>query len=241
MLSSFHITHNTLHIKHSMIPLKDNIPRRIFPVCTILLILINIGVFFYEVSLGRLMSDFIKRFGCIPYEITHFKDIEPFVSYPVYFTIGTSIFLHGGWLHLIGNMLFLYIFGDNIEEWLGRRRFILFYIGCGIAASIAQIILTPNSKLPTVGASGAIAGIMGAFLILYPRARVLTVIPIFIFIRMVWVPAFMFLGFWIILQIFNSMFAHGTNIAFFAHIAGFFAGLFSVRAIKRRKMMGFKT
>ncbi|MCK4353097.1 rhomboid family intramembrane serine protease [candidate division WOR-3 bacterium] len=224
-----------------MLPLKDNIPVKTFPIFTIFIIALNVFLFGYELHLGKGLGIFIRRFGCTPYEITHAIDLYPHIDFPVYLTLITSIFLHGSWWHILGNMWFLFIFGDNIEDWLGHKRFILFYLGCGIAASLIQILFHWTSKIPTVGASGAIAGIMGAYLILYPRAKVLCLIPIFFFFRIIALPAFLFLGFWIVWQLFSSMvtFAGGSSIAFFAHIGGFFVGLFWVRWFKKRKFRGW--
>ncbi|MDI6839824.1 MAG: rhomboid family intramembrane serine protease [bacterium] len=225
-----------------MIPLKDDNQLNRFPIFTILIIAVNVFLFGYEVWLGKGIEAFVTKFGCIPYEITHGVDLFPYLDFPVYFTLITSIFLHGSWFHLLGNMWFLFIFGDNVEDWLGRGRFILFYLGCGVAASLVQILFHPMSKVPTIGASGAIAGIMGAYLILYPRTRVLCLIPFFIFFRIVRLPAFLFLGIWIMWQLFSSMatFPVGTNIAFFAHIGGFFVGLFFVRWLRNRKLIGWR-
>ena len=224
-----------------MIPLKDDNPLSRVPIITYLIIALNVFLFGYELYLGMGLEIFIRRFGCTPYEITHVVDLEPHLNFPVYFTLISSIFLHGSWYHILGNMWFLFIFGDNIEDWLGHWRFILFYFGCGIVASIVQILFHPVSKIPTIGASGAIAGIMGAYLILYPRARVLCLVPIFFFFRIMRLPAFLFLGVWIMWQLFASTvsFQGSTNIAFFAHIGGFFVGLLWVRWLRRHKFMGW--
>jgi len=226
-----------------MIPLKDDIPARTFPFVTISLIVVNAIVFFYQRSLDvRSLTNLIYRFGCIPYEITHGIDISPSSGFPVHFTLVSSMFLHGSWLHMIGNMLFLYIFGDNVEDWLGHGLFLLFYLGCGIAANVAHSLFSFNSTVPAIGASGAVAAIMGAYLILYPKARVLTMLVLGFFIRFVMLPAYIFLGFWIFIQIFSSLLSIGgsTNIAFFAHIGGFFVGLLIIRKLKMRRTLGWR-
>lgn len=225
-----------------MIPLKDDNPTSTFPFFTALFMAICVFLWGYELYLGRGLEPFLRRFGCIPYEITHNVDLSPYIEFPVYFTLITSMFLHGSWLHIIGNMWFLYIFGDNVEDWLGHFRFVVFYLGCGIAASALQVLFYPASKIPTIGASGAIAGIMGAYLILYPKARVLTLVPIFFFFRIMRLPAFLFLGIWILLQLLLGMvtLGGGSHIAFFAHIGGFFVGLFWVRWLKKRKTLGWR-
>jgi membrane associated rhomboid family serine protease len=177
-----------------MIPLKDRNPRRRFPLITVLLIAANIFVFLYELSLGIRLERFLVHFSVTPsviHQVLHLNIFRPFV----FITLVTSLFLHEGWLHLGGNMLYLWIFGDNVEDKLGRFRFFVFYIICGIAASSLHIYLEPTSNVPTIGASGAISGVLGAYIILFPRARVLTLIPIFIFIQIVELPAYIILGF----------------------------------------------
>jgi len=224
-----------------MFPLKTNNPSQKFPFITILLIALNFFLFLHEVFLGSGFPVFVKKYGCIPYEITHFIDLDPYINFSVYFTLFTSIFLHGSWLHLLGNMWFLYIFGRNVEDWLGNIRFLLFYLGCGVAASLIQVLFHPMSKIPTVGASGAIAGVLGAYLILYPGSKIVCLVPFFFFIRIVALPAFLFLGFWIVWQVFSQMTLGGaTNIAFLAHIGGFFIGFFGVRWLKLRKWGGWR-
>ncbi|TES92973.1 MAG: rhomboid family intramembrane serine protease [Candidatus Cloacimonadota bacterium] len=225
-----------------MIPLKDNNPTRTFPFITIAFISLNIVFFLFELGQGENIETFVRSFGCTPYEITTGTDKEPFIFFPVRLTIFTSMFLHGGWMHLIGNMLYLWIFGNNIEDRLGHLRFIFFYLLAGIIATFAQIIISPFSTIPQIGASGAVSGILGAYILLFPRAKVLTLIPLFYFIRIISLPAFVVLGFWIVLQIINgftslSLSAQG-GIAFFAHIGGFLAGLLFVKPflIGRRKL-----
>src|SRR5665811_291442 len=156
-----------------MLPFKDNIPTERFPLITVVLIAVNIAVFLYELSLeavGRLDSFFLQ-YGMTPHDITHAALQDP-RSLPIYLTLVTSMFLHGGWLHIGGNMLYLWIFGNNVEDSMGRGRFVVFYLGCGLLAGLAQIAIDPASDIPNIGASGAIAGVLGGYLLLYPRARV---------------------------------------------------------------------
>jgi len=213
-----------------MIPLKDRNPRKRFPLFTILLIAVNVLVFLYQSSLGIKLEGFFHSFSVIPnqiYQALHSEVLRPFVL----LTLLTSLFMHGGWLHLGGNMLYLWIFGDNVEDKLGRIRFLFFYLLCGIAASALHVYLEPTSNIPTIGASGAISGVLGAYVILFPHARVLTLIPIFIFIQIVEMSAYIILGFWFVLQFFNgigSLRNATIGIGGVAHIGGFIAGLLLV-------------
>ncbi len=224
-----------------MIPLRDENPTRTFPFITVLIIVINCILFIVELGQGENIAVFIRSFGCTPYEISTGYDIEPFILFPVRFTVFTSMFLHGGWMHLVGNMLYLWIFGDNIEDRLGHLRFIVFYFLAGVIGSLVQIMISPLSTIPQIGASGAISGILGAYILLFPKAKVLTLVPLFYFIRIIRLPAYFILGFWIVLQIINgfvslSYTAQG-GVAFFAHIGGFIAGLIFIKPflIKRGK------
>ncbi|MFQ5479955.1 MAG: rhomboid family intramembrane serine protease [Thermodesulfobacteriota bacterium] len=206
-----------------MIPLKDDAPRESFPYITVSIILINVTVFVYELSLGyRGMGNFIYSTAAIPYEITHFKDIGQTAVVMPPLTLVTSIFVHGGFFHLAGNMLFLWIFGDNIEDRLGRFKFILFYLLTGLIASGAHVLVSPTSTLPMIGASGAIAGVLGAYFVLFPRANVKTLIFLFVFVSIVRIRAVFFLGIWFLFQLLSS--GSGTGIAWYAHIGGFVAG-----------------
>lgn len=218
-----------------MFPLRTDSPVLRFPIFTYIFIGVNLFLFIHEVSIGDVSTTFIRKYGCIPYEITHFKDLYPFINFPVYFTLLTSIFLHGSWVHLLGNLWFLFIFGRNVEGWIGYFRFVLFYLGCGVGASLVQIFFSPFSEIPIIGASGAIAGVLGGYFVLYPRARVICIVPILFFLRIANMPAFLFLGFWIIWQFF-AQFTIGafSNIAFWAHIGGFFIGLFWIRWLKSK-------
>lgn len=220
-----------------MIPFKDDNPTERYPVVTIGLIVFNILVYVYQLSLGRGQERFFFQMGAIPYEITHMVDIPPFALLPVPLTLVTAMFVHGGLMHLGGNMLYLWIFGDNVEDAMGRFRFLLFYLLCGIAASILHIVVDPNSKVPMIGASGAIAGILGAYLLLYPRARVYTLIFFFFFIQVIRLPALYVLGFWFLLQILYGLPSLGGissgGIAWFAHIGGFVAGMILMKGFVR--------
>ena len=217
-----------------MLPFKDNIPTERFPVITVLLIAVNIAVFFYELSLeaaGRL-DGFLTQYGMIPYEITHGVSLVP-RGFPVFLTLVTSMFLHGGWLHIGGNMLYLWIFGNNVEDSMGRVRFVVFYLGCGLIAGLAQIAVGPASLVPNIGASGAIAGVLGGYLLLFPRAKVTTLVFLVVFITVVQLPAVVVLLFWFLLQLFNGLAVSGSgagsDVAYFAHIGGFVAGLLSIK------------
>ncbi|MBI3012972.1 MAG: rhomboid family intramembrane serine protease [Elusimicrobia bacterium] len=211
-----------------MIPLRDNIPSRRIPFVNYVLIGINIIAFLSQIRMARIgaVEEFILLNGVIP---NQFLD-DPFDRAR---SLVTSQFLHGGWMHILGNMLYLYIFGDNVEDRLGHWRFLGFYLFCGISASLAQIYFHQNSTVPMIGASGSIAGVLGAYFFFFPRARVLTLIPIGYFSRIVELPAFLFLGFWFVIQMFSgtaSLYAAKTfggdagGIAWFAHAGGFLAG-----------------
>ena len=215
------------------IPLRDENPTYRFPIVTVFLIVVNVMVFFFQVLSPQGLEYYVLRMGAIPYEITHFTSIPqlPRLSPPL--TLFTSMFMHGGILHLVGNMLYLWIFGNNIEDFLGTFRFILFYFLAGIGASLAHILFHPNSMVPMIGASGAIAGVLGAYLILYPRARVMTLVFLFVFIRVIPVPAAFILGLWFFVQIMNAGF--GGGVAWFAHIGGFVIGVLLIRMLAERK------
>src|SRR5258705_4380713 len=202
-----------------MIPLRDIIPSRTTPVVTIALIAVNVLVFLYELSLGRAVDAF-----------TLYWVLEPAAFSWV--TVLTSMFLHGGVLHVAGNMLYLWIFGDNVEDRMGHGRFLVFYLLCGVAAALAQTITAPDSVLPMVGASGAIAGVMGAYFVLYPKSRIVTLIPLFFFFQVIEVPAILFLGIWFVMQFISGLGSivtvtgqSGGGVAFWAHVAGFVAGI----------------
>jgi membrane associated rhomboid family serine protease len=212
-----------------MIPLRDIIPSRTIPFVTVALIVANTLAWFYEVSLSDAgLTSFVYAYGVVPASFVPASLI-------------TSIFLHGGWLHVIGNMWYLWIFGDNVEDRMGHGRFLAFYLLCGIGASLGHMALSPGSTLPTIGASGAIAGVMGAYLVLYPRSKVLTLIPLIFFVEIIELPAILLLGFWFVMQLFSAgavaanASAQSGGIAFAAHVTGFLLGVVGVFVFRRRK------
>jgi membrane associated rhomboid family serine protease len=213
-----------------VIPLRDTIPSRTAPVVTVALIAVNVLVFLHEATLGPQLPQFIERYGLVPYVFVHWGEqfggpFDPARFLPLF----TSMFWHGGWGHLLGNMLYLWIFGDNVEDRLGHARFLLFYVGCGLVAALTQVALSPESTVPTVGASGAIAGVLGAYLISFPRSRVLTLVLIW----PVEIPAIAYLVFWFVLQVLSGVSSLGQSdlsggVAWWAHIGGFLAGIAAV-------------
>lgn len=219
-----------------LLPLKDENPTYSFPIVTIFIIAVNILIYIYQVSLGYGYAGekFIYQLGAIPYEIMHFHDIKIPNLVPPPFTLVTAMFLHGSWAHLIGNMWYLWIFGNNIEDALGKLRFVIFYLLCGIVAGLSHIISVPDSSVPMIGASGAISGVLGAYFIVYPRARVLILMFLFIFIRFLYVPAVLVLGFWFVIQILSAG-SFGEGVAWYAHIGGFVAGAVLIRLFVRRR------
>lgn len=262
-----------------MIPIRDTLPSRRFPVVTVTLIVLNLLVFLYQGYLQtqpvrlndgitwqneglspppgfdsaayqahRLSggdpslyplsaSDYlVSQYAVVPVEILRGTDLPPAIPLPIWITLLTSMFLHGGLMHLLGNMLFLWIFGDNVEDAMGPARFLVFYLLCGIAAAFAQIAIDPGSPIPLIGASGAIAGVLAAYFMLFPFARVLTLIPIFFFLRLIPVPAVFLLGFWFVLQVISGAgsLGSGGGVAWFAHIGGFIAGAILVFGFRGR-------
>ncbi len=222
-----------------MIPLKDDVPLRRAPVVTVALIVANAIVFLWqELAVGLPLS--VQIGGAIPYEILSLRDVSPPDLVPPPFTILTSMFLHGGFLHIAGNMLFLWIFGNNVEDALGRARFLAFYLVAGVVAALAQVAVAaagdPSSLLvPMVGASGAIAGVLAAYMVLFPRARVLTLVPILFFIRLVYLPAAFFIGLWFVIQLASALLGgEGSGVAFVAHVGGFVAGWLLVHLMTPR-------
>ncbi len=214
-----------------MFPLKDDIPTRSFPIVTIALIAANVLVFLFQISSGFERSVFLL--GMIPAELLSGVDRAPYALGPPALTLLTHMFTHGGIGHIVGNMLFLWIFGNNVEDDMGKVKFVLFYLVSGGAAAAAQIVTDPASTIPMVGASGAVAGVLGAYLLLYPHARVLTLVPIVVFIRLMWIPAVFFLGIWFVMQILG-LFGAQSGVAFWAHIGGFVAGVILVKPLAGR-------
>ena len=220
-----------------MIPLRDDNPSSTRPFVTYLIIAVCVAAFLYMRSLGSesQIERFVFRYGAIPGEVTGRSGAAVTEEYP---TLITSMFLHGGWLHLGGNMLYLWIFGDNVEDRMGHVGFLIFYIITGIAAVMSHILLEPNSSVPLIGASGAIAGVLGAYLVLFPRHRILSLIPFGLFSRFVHVPAIYFLPIWFMLQLISGLVSiaagQAQGIAWWAHVGGFVAGMVLVFVFARR-------
>jgi membrane associated rhomboid family serine protease len=210
-----------------MIPLRDSPPTRSFPAINWLIIITNLLIFIYETTLTPGQLDrLVMTYGTVPARVL--------AGHPqALLTLFTSMFLHGGWLHVIGNLWVLYIFGDNVEDVMGSGRYLLFYLVSGIVAGLTQILIGPTSRIPAIGASGAIAGVLGAYLMLFPGSRVTTLVPVFFLPWFIEIPAIIFLGFWFILQFFNGLLALEVTtalggIAYWAHIGGFLFGLVAV-------------
>ncbi len=217
-----------------MIPISDINPRRRFPYVTVGLIIINVIIFLYEI-LNPNLNMLIYKWGVVPKRMFTLGGVE-------YLTLITSMFLHGSFAHIIGNMLYLWIFGDNIENFLGPAKFILFYFLSGILAGLIHSMIYASSMVPTIGASGAIAGIMGAYFYLYPNAKVLALVFLFFYITIIPVPAFIFLGIWFLMQLlpaFVSFGKLGTGIAFWAHVGGFVAGIVLIILMGGRRRRGY--
>lgn len=216
-----------------MIPLRDSIPSSRPPTLGYALIILNSLVFMLELAMGPQLDEFIRTFGFVPrnFFLNLGQGNLPASIIPLF----TSMFLHGGWLHLIANMWTLYIFGDNVEDTLGRVKFLILYLGSGVIACFAQLLSGPSSPIPMVGASGAIAGVMGAYFSLFPGARVLTLVPVFFFV-IIEVPAYVFLGLWFLLQFVSGAFSilgaqAQVGVAFWAHVGGFAAGFLFLRLL----------
>ncbi len=217
-----------------MIPIRDQIPTRGVPVVNYLLIAANILVFILQWLAGPNQETLVYQFALIPAQVTAGVDAGDILD------VFTSMFMHGGLLHLGGNMLYLWIFGDNIEDAMGSSKYLIFYLTGGVVASLTHVLTNPTSQLPTVGASGAIAAVLGAYLVLYPQSRVMTLIPLGFIMRMTMVPAVVVLGFWFVMQLLNGVLSLGGpdigGIAFWAHIGGFVVGVvFGLLFVNRRK------
>ncbi len=211
-----------------MIPLRDTQPSFSPPVVTIALIVVNVVIFLFQASLDRYsLNHFIYTYGVVPDRL-------------VPSTLVTSMFLHGGWLHLIGNMWFLWIYGDNVEDVLGHGKYFLFYLLTGVAAALVHVAFNPYSRIPTIGASGAIAGVMGAYLIKFPHSRILTLVPIFFVFTTIEVPAVLILAYWFVIQIVSGVgnLAYSNlsqgGVAWFAHAGGFLAGMLLIALLRTR-------
>ena len=220
-----------------MIPLHDDNPIEITPFLTVGLIVACVLAFLWQLSLGEAGQRAIYSFGVIPAVLFDSKQLPPELDLlPAELTVFTSMFLHGGWMHLIGNMLYLWIFGNNIEDAMGHGRFIAFYLLSGVGAALAQSLIDPTSVIPMIGASGAISGVLGAYLLLYPHARVLVAIPLGFIFYTLRLPALVVLGFWFVLQLINTAFAAPGEggVAFMAHAGGFVVGMALLPAFKRK-------
>ncbi len=220
-----------------MIPLKDKNPSYSIPFVNYLLIAANAAVFAYELSLGSQLDPFFVKYGLVS---GRYFEMVAANSHPVtrYLPFFTSMFIHGGWLHIIGNMWFLFIFGDNVEDKFGHGKYLLFYLLSGLAAGALQVSLSSGSSVPTIGASGAISGVLGAYLVMFPKAKVVTLIPIFFFFDIIDISALLFIGFWFMMQFFGGLQAAAGEvsggIAWWAHVGGFIAGIVMAPLFRRR-------
>jgi membrane associated rhomboid family serine protease len=227
-----------------MIPLRDDVPSSSVPFVTITLIGLNVLAFLYQASIAmsgdpRAAEAFVFEFGAIPCRVTG-NCAVPGEFPPAIVTIFTSMFLHGGLFHIAGNMLYLWIFGDNVEDTLGHGRFLVFYLLAGVAAVVAQTMVNPGSRIPMIGASGAVSGVLGAYLLLFPYASVLILVVFGFFVRIVRWPAMIVLGLWIVVQFVNGLVTFGVSgpgggTAWFAHIGGFLAGMGLLFLIRPRR------
>jgi membrane associated rhomboid family serine protease len=221
-----------------MIPLKDNIPAKSFPYVNIGLILINSAFFIYEMSYGPALDQLIFTLGFIPARFIA-QQGETLLNPAGFLPVFSSMFLHANLVHLISNMWMLWIFGDNVEDCMGHGRYLLFFLLCGIASVFAQTVSNPQSVIPMVGASGAISGVLGAYIITYPKARILTLVPIVILFYIIELPAYFFLGFWFLIQLIqgslyslNSEQMAGGGVAWWAHVGGFAAGVILLQVFR---------
>ena len=222
-----------------MIPLRDVNPSGRFPAVTVAIILVCTAAFLFELALGDTLGHFVQAYALVPRSITYGLETHTLGTESVA-PFFTSMFLHGGWLHLIGNMWFLWIFGDNVEDILGHFRYALFYLVCGLAAGLTHYFLSPHSSVPTIGASGAIAGVLGAYLVRFPAARVVTLVPLGFFLQVMELPAWLMLGLWFLVQAvggFVTLGAAGGGVAWWAHVGGFLAGVILVSVFQPRKVM----
>jgi membrane associated rhomboid family serine protease len=225
-----------------VIPIGDDPRRHRFPVVMLLILLANIAVFLYQLGLpSRALDQFVMTFGTVPLEITTGRDLPPAAPGPVYVTLFTAMFVHGGFMHIASNMLYLFVFGDNVEDRYGHVGFAVFYLVCGVAASLAQVFINPNSTIPSVGASGAIAGVLGAYLLLFPHAQVRTLLILGPFITITRISAIFLIGFWFVTQLLSGlasldvMTEQTGGVAFWAHIGGFVAGFLIALVFRPRQ------
>ena len=223
-----------------MIPIGDSVANSSRPVVTWGLIALNVWIFLYEASLGPDIEGFIRTWGFVPASYFLAADNAPGDWAARYVPIFSSMFLHGGWAHLIGNMIYLWIFGDNVEDRFGHLRFLAFYLLSGVTAALVQAHLHPDATLPTVGASGAISGVLGAYLVLFPTARVYTLVPLLLFFPVVEFPAVLYLGFWFLMQLVSgtaslAVAADAGGVAWWAHVGGFVVGVVLAPILRRRE------
>jgi len=219
-----------------MIPYKDDNPISITPFSTILIISLNILIFIMQIMFGEDGKSIVYNYGALPHNIISFQSSQPI---PPVLTIFTSMFMHGGLFHLVMNMLFFWIFGNNIEERLGHVRFIVFYIFCGFVAAFSHALISPGSNIPMIGASGAVAGMLGAYILLFPMARIRTIVFLGFYVTVIKIPALIVIGFWAIIQVVSGLISQGNaaqgGIAFFAHVGGFIAGLSTIKLWQPRR------
>jgi hypothetical protein len=225
-----------------VIPLRDSVPRRTFPFTNNLLLALNAGAFLAELAEGDALPEFVARWAFIPDRLFHPAAWGVSSGFGL-LTVITAMFLHGGFLHLAGNLLYLWIFGDNVEDALGHLRYLAFYLASGVAAALLQGFLQPASAIPNVGASGAIAGVLGGYFVLYPRARVVTLVPLFFLFPLVEVPAGFYLLFWFLMQFWMGSadlasagrHAEAGGVAWWAHVGGFVAGVLMILVVRPRR------
>jgi len=232
-------------------PLKDDIPTRSFPLITVGIIAANIVAFLYQLSLSlgsgsggvQGANAIVFEFGLIPCRLANLCRVPAELPSP-YLTVFTSMFLHGGLFHIAGNMLYLWIFGNNVEDSMGRGRFLVFYLLCGVLAAAAQTFSDPASRIPMIGASGAVSGILGAYLLLYPHARVLTLVTFGFFIQFIHIPALIVIGFWAVVQFLNGLITFTSpqqgGVAFLAHVGGFVAGLLLISFFRQGPRVSYR-
>jgi len=231
-----------------MIPLKDMTPRQSFPVMTLVLIGINIVVFIHQITLPGAAGDaFIKTYGLVPFRISQALAGHHYTLQQALIPLFTCMFLHGGFLHIIGNMWFLWIFGANVEDRMGPLPYLIFYLICGIGSGVAEVAFSWGSHVPSIGASGAISGVLGAYIVLFPKSRILSLVPLLI-IWFLWkVPAVIFIGLWFIMQFLSGVISLGAQsaavggVAWWAHVGGFLLGLLLVRAFAAPKGVAYYT
>lgn len=226
-----------------MIPLKDTIRSRSFPIVNWMLIILNVLAFLLLLSAGPQADRLVAALGIVPRQLLRCTPLAACFNLWEWSTIFTSMFLHGGWAHLFSNMLALFIFGDNVEDRMGSGRYLFFYLTCGVAAALVHIFFNPTSSVPTIGASGAISGVLAAYLVFFPTSRVITLVPLFFLPWFVEVPAILYLGFWFLSQLFNGLLTvvQGVQamggVAWWAHVGGFLAGLVLGPMLARRRYL----